>query len=304
MMCLVVGYGSIGSRHARILGELGCPVSVVSKHENEYPSVFKTLEQAINSCNFDYVVIANNTSEHYQTLLNLRDLGYRGTIMVEKPLYESCYELDVSQFEEVFVGYNLRFHPVIARLRNLIESEYILSTQAYVGQYLPGWRPARDYTLCYSANKSAGGGVIRDLSHELDYINWLLLGWKRLTAMGGKFSSLTINSDDFYCLMLEMNKCPLVNIQLNYMDRITQRQIIVVGEEHSYRADLIQGTINIDGVTEDYKVDRDFSYREMHLAVLNKDHTNLCTYNQGYQVLKVINAAEMASNDERWIYNE
>ena len=30
-----------------------------------------------------------------------------------------------------------------------------------------------NYLKSYSASKSKGGGVLLDLSHEIDYINWL-----------------------------------------------------------------------------------------------------------------------------------
>ncbi|MEQ8175994.1 MAG: Gfo/Idh/MocA family oxidoreductase [Syntrophomonadaceae bacterium] len=302
--CLVVGYGSIGARHARVLSELGCRVSVVSMHERSFPTVYKELASAMKESDYDYVIIANRTSEHYQTLKDLSDLGYSGIVLVEKPLFENYYSFDISKFEKVLVGYNLRFHPLITRLKVLLDNDLILSTQAYVGQYLPQWRPERDYSQCYSSDKASGGGVIRDLSHELDYLNWLLGGWKRLVARGGTFSSLAINSDDFYCIMLETLKSPLVNVQLNYMDRITQRQIIMVGEKNTYVADMIRGCININGEEESFVVDRDFTYRAMHEAVLNQDYSTLCSYQEGMEVLKIIQSAESSNSNERWAYNE
>ena len=40
--------------------------------------------------------------------------------------------------------------------------------RVYAGQCLPTWRPESDYKNTYSAKSEKGGGVLRDLSHEID----------------------------------------------------------------------------------------------------------------------------------------
>jgi predicted dehydrogenase len=276
----------------------------VSNHANEYPIIYRKLEEAIDNERPDYIIVANSTSDHKETLESLIELGFSGLVLVEKPLFESQYDLSGNRFKQLFVGYNLRFHPMITRLNDFVVNNNILSVQAYAGQYLPQWRPDRDYSICYSSSKKAGGGVIRDLSHELDYLNWLFGGWKRIVAQVGRFSQLKIDSDDLACLVLEMGKCSIVNVQLNYLDRICQREIIINSDQHTVRADLVQGLLNMDGLIEEYKVDRDFTYRAMHLAIMTGDYKNLCTYEQGIEVLKMITASESSTAGERWIYNE
>ena len=86
MKTLVVGYGSIGSRHARLLTSLGCEVAVVSSRDIDHPVRYRTLADAL-SWKPDYVVIANRTSQHYQTLKELAASGFTGTVLVEKPLF-------------------------------------------------------------------------------------------------------------------------------------------------------------------------------------------------------------------------
>jgi len=113
------------------------------------------------------------TCNHYNSFMELNESGYSGKLLIEKPVFLEPCPIPQSGFEKVFVAYNLRFHPVIQKLHEFVKGKEVYSIQAYVGQYLPDWRPGTDYSKCYSASKAQGGGVLRDLSHELDYINWI-----------------------------------------------------------------------------------------------------------------------------------
>ncbi len=303
MKALIIGYGSIGSRHARVLTGLGCKVSVLSHREVEFKPCYRDLEIAIKEVQPDYVVIANKTIEHYPTLLELSKIGFRGIVLVEKPLFSDVQQISVEQFKAVFVAYNMRFHPLIRKLHNLLKKEKVLSVHAYVGQYLPFWQPERDYRLFYSASKSAGGGVLRDLSHELDLMNWLFGGCNSMTALGGHFSHLEIDSDDIFSIMMVANKCPVVTVQLNYLDRVTHREILVNTERHVIEVDLSQKTLRVDDQTEKFEVERDETYQLQHQAVLNGDHKYLCSFDEGIEVLKLIEASERSaySKERIWV---
>ena len=49
-----------------------------------------------------------------------------------------------------------------------------MSTTVLCGSYLPSWRKNIIYNKSYSSDKKKGGGVLLDLSHEIDYITWIL----------------------------------------------------------------------------------------------------------------------------------
>ena len=299
---LVVGFGSIGSRHARILGAQGHRVAVASRRDVDHPRRYATLYDGLMGEQPDYIVVANRTSEHYEALRILSENGYTGRVIVEKPLFESPQSVPVHRFVQSAVGYNLRFHPVIQRLRVLLMGETVLSAQVYVGQYLPAWRPDRDYRASYSAHKSEGGGVLRDLSHELDYVNWLFRGWTRLTALGGMVSALEIDTDDVFAVLMETRDCPVVTVQLNYVDRVLRREILVNTDLNTFRADLIKGTLHIDGsASEAHKVGRDETYIAQHRALLAATSDTLATLEDGVNVLRMIDAAERAARDRCWI---
>lgn len=301
MRALVVGYGSIGARHSRLLEELGCHTAVVSRREVDFPVAYPILAEALETEQPDYVVIANATNQHHNTLLALSLLGYTGTVLVEKPLFSNWQEISPQPFRKVFVAYNLRFHPIIQRLRTLLDRQKILSVQAYVGQYLPDWRPTSDYRTSYSASAEQGGGALRDLSHELDYLTWLLGKWERVSAIGGHFSSLEITSDDIFALMLVTLSCPIVMLQLNYLDRLARRFVIINTANHTIEADLIKGTITIDRDSESFTVDRDATYRAMHEAILSGRTSNLCSLDEGVETLRLIAAADLAAKRGEWV---
>ena len=301
MNVVVVGYGSIGSCHARLLIELGCAVSIVSSREVDGWRRYMDIDSALRACRPEYVIVANRTSEHYAALARLAQLGFAGIILVEKPLFHARLELPPHDFEHLFVAYNLRFHPLLQRLRSLLQGERIICATIYAGQYLPQWRPASDYRGGYSAKKATGGGALRDLSHELDYALWLLGDWRKVAALGGHLSRLEIDSDDIFSLMLVTERCPIVNIQVNYLDRITRREILINTDKHTIKADLVRGTLEVDGESEGFQVKRDDTYRLQHQAAMSRQLEALCTVSESLEVLGLIEGAERAAGRSEWV---
>jgi predicted dehydrogenase len=301
MKALVIGYGSIGQRHVRLLNELGCKTAVISTRQIDYSPLYSKIEDGLAGHQPEYVVIANSTGEHYRAFAKLADLGYNGAVLVEKPLFHCMHETKPNKFMQTYVAYNLRFHPVIQRLKTLLAGQEIISVLAYVGQYLPDWRPQRDYRQSYSAMKDQGGGVLRDISHELDYLIWLLGGWNRLAALGGHFSPLKIDSEDTIALIMETPLCPAVSLQLNYLDRMTRRFIVVNTAEHTIEADLIGGTITLGCSTEKFNIEKNMTYRQMHQSILEGGCDTLCSFKEGVEVIRLIEAVEISIEQKRWV---
>ncbi|EIJ80534.1 oxidoreductase domain-containing protein [Bacillus methanolicus PB1] len=302
MKALVVGYGSIGKRHVRILNELGILVGLVSRRILDYKPIFNSIEPAIKSFSPNIIVVANETSKHLETLNLIMEKNYEGIILIEKPLFQSS---NITSFdnENIFVGYNLRFHPLLQKLKTEIKNQKIISCSVYVGQYLPTWRPSADYRKTYSASKMLGGGVLRDLSHELDYLQWIFGSWKRLISLGGKFSSLEIESEDSYSLLTETELCPLITIEMNYLDKICQRFMIVNTEDYTYKIDFINGTFQKNSEIQYVKVSRDETYRKQYLAIINKNFDQLCTFEEGLSVIKMVESIERSNEEKGWVYN-
>jgi predicted dehydrogenase len=297
---VVVGAGSIGSRHQKILKQLDHKVSVVSA--NSPNADFRSLSDALERQSFDYVVIASQTSQHFQDFSTLIHNKFDGRVLIEKPVFEKSHKLTPNLFTFAAVGYNLRFHPAIIWLKDTLPKLGNLSSaNFYVGQYLPTWRPNTDYRRSSSAQDISGGGVLRDLSHEIDLAQLLFGDWQRLTAIGGKFSNLAITTDDTFSILMSTARCNVVSFQLNYLDQIKQRHITINGDNGTISVDLVGNSAKFNELEVAFSVNTDDSYTAQHLAVISNDSQNICTLGEALKVVNTIEAIEKSAKKKRWV---
>jgi predicted dehydrogenase len=298
---LIVGYGSIGARHARVLEQLGFRVSVASRRgEGGGYRLFASPQDALAVEHFNCIVISDETARHAETLTALATLGHRGSVLVEKPLFARPQPLPANSFARTAVGYNLRFHPVIRALRRELADRAVDMATLHVGQWLGSWRPGREMAASYSASRAAGGGVLRDLSHELDLALWLFGPWIDLTARGGRLGNVTADADDAWGILLGCERCPLVTVQLDCLDRIGRRAITVQADGETLHADLIAGTLQVGARHETLATDRDATYLAMHRA-LEDGAGDVCTLEEGLRVCELVAAIEQAAQNRRWV---
>ena len=274
----------------------------MSRRSIDFAPHYSDLSKALSDWQPEYVVVANRSNEHYQSIESLARQGFQGRVLIEKPLFERPLAIPYHGFSLATVAYNLRCHPLIIRLKSLLDdSVQLVTADIHAGSYLPGWRPNTDYRQSYSAKKAQGGGVLRDLSHELDYALWLFGPWRRLTATGGHLSPLEIDSDDAYTLLMETQRCPMISIHMNYLDRVSHREILVNTDQHTIHVDLINNTIAVNGVIESVSAGQDDTYRTEHQAMLTGNAEGLCTLEEAMETLATIQAAERAAMSHTWI---
>lgn len=297
---LIIGYGSIGERHARLLHEAMVPVACVTSNPNCAFQAYRNVDQAILNYRPTHVIVSNATGLHAKALAELVVLGWSGPVLVEKPLFDR--EVDVAPFSplDISVAYNLRFHPVIKALAEKIAGAPLVSASFHVGQYLPSWRPGSDYRKSYSASNAAGGGVLRDLSHEIDLAQYFCGTFQNVSAIGGHFSNLEIEADDVFHLLGNCTHCPIVSVEMNYLNQMARRVICLNGNGFTAVADLVQGTLEFNGSIQKMSFDRDNSYRQQIGEFLGDQRPTLCTLKEGLAVDKAILAAERAASQGVW----
>jgi len=183
---------------------------------------------------------------HIESLLPLLDAGI--PCYVEKPPVTRIEDVrklrTLLQAKPGFVtltGCNLRFLPSLRRMREALRDGAIgapVRACLQAGQWLPDWRPGRDYRTSYSAKASQGGGVIFDLVHEIDAARWLFGEFDEVRSLGGRFSQLEIDAEDTACLLLGKHQGPVVMIGLDYVSRTRVRRYEIVGDRGTLTWDL------------------------------------------------------------------
>lgn len=289
MKALIISMGSIGTRHAEVLTSMGIEVSAITSQNIRSLECFNDLKSA-NLDKFDYFIIASPTHLHYEHLSYI-DTNVSGKIILcEKPLFDKFRDFNPNN--KIFIGYNLRFHPLILELKNMLNPSEILTIEARCGQYLPSWRQ-RKYTSSYSAKKELGGGVLLDLSHEIDYISFLSdSSLELIKSCQAKVSNLNITSDDICMILAKCNKT-LINISLNYLSKTPYRQILIETNNNTYNLDLITNTLKIvdqDGkITQIQKpnLQRNDTFKAMHIDALNMQN-HICTFSQAMDTMQLI----------------
>jgi predicted dehydrogenase len=299
---LIVGQGSIGARHRDVLKELGHRVMTVSRRAGV--GDFSSVPVALSSEPFDAIAICSETSEHVADLMVLKQNGFRGVTLIEKPTCVDVKDIDgLDTVGGAFVAYNLRFHPVVQKLRAAIarDESQLISAHLHVAQAMDTWRPGRARESSYSAFRGRGGGVLRDLSHELDLAMWLFGSVDCVAALGGRYSEQTVDSDDAWSILAECRKCPQVSISINGIDRAASRYIAVTTANQTYHADLVRGVLKAGLEEVSISVERNDSYRLMWQAFLDDGRTDVCTFQAGVSVMQLIAAIEEANQRRCWV---
>jgi predicted dehydrogenase len=330
---LVVGLGGIGQRHVRNLRELlGDSAEIfayrvlrvsptltdrltvegdVSVEEKYDIKVVSDFDEAL-ALQPDAMLICNPSSLHMPLALAAARTGIH--LFIEKPLshnWEHVQEL-IDLVEErglvTLVGYQLRFHPCVRRLRALLEASAIgnvTAVRAEVGEYLPGWHTYEDYRQMYASRADLGGGVILSQIHEFDYIYWLFGLPEELFAVGGHLSDLEIDVEDTASILMKCNvdgrRIP-VHLHQDYVQRPPSRTCEVVGSAGKILVDF--HALSVVQYGEDGEIALQESYAgfdrnelfldEMKhvLACLAREETSLVSVREGAQSLRMALAAK------------
>lgn len=254
---LIAGYGSIGQRHLRLVRESlpDAEIRLLRRSCDTLPEgangCFTDLEQAL-AFQPQIAVIATPAPFHVETARAL--VRHRCHVLVEKPLSDTSDGVPELLQEAkqhgacLQVGYNLRYQPSLSEFRKHIQAGrvgQVLSIRCEIGQHLETWRPNTDYRNSVSARKALGGGVLLELSHELDYLHWIFGEVAWISAWTGKQSTLDIDVEDSAQLLLGFagsgaGPGPVASVSLDFVRHDTTRRCVAVGSI---------GTLAWDGIT-------------------------------------------------------
>jgi predicted dehydrogenase len=255
MRVLIFGLGSIGHRHLANLRLIDPSANItVWDQESRLPECkeflssedhfVSRLEDAL-AAKPEAALITSPSTLHVDAGLELAKQGVH--LFIEKPLSNNLDRIDelLDRCRHhrlvLFVGYNFRFYQPLQVARRALQDGQIgrvLSTRAEVGQYLPDWRPASDYRQSVSAKSELGGGALLELSHELDYVRWLIGEVQTVSSQIGRLSDLDIDVEDTAEIILHFCNGAIGSVHLDMIQRAATRYCRIIGT---------QGTITWDG---------------------------------------------------------
>lgn len=252
MKVLVVGFGCIAKKHIsnlRILypqarlAVLCRPGKQRDTHELE--QLFHDVESA-KCWDPDFILIASPATLHEEHVAEFASLQI--PILVEKPLASNLVEARKLQSvlkSRCMLGYQLRFTDGFRQLQEwLPQLGHLYFVRMEVGQYLPSWRPDTPVSEMVSANPELGGGVLLELSHELDMLSLLLGSPVRVYAAAGPASHLNLAVEESTELSLRYESGLLVQIHLDMLQYRPTRQSKWLGEFGQIEWDMLSNTLS------------------------------------------------------------
>ena len=258
---LVIGAGSIGSRHCRNLLALGARVQVTDVDEARAAAVSGATTRHFDLDDLgspDAIVIASPTRLHDLHLRAAIATGAR--VLVEKPIAlpdDDLDELVAMAAGSVMVGYNLRLYEPLVRFAETIAQGRAgdqLSARLWFGSWLPDWRPNVDYRNTYSAQRDLGGGVLLDAIHELDEVVWF---WgSELDVVGAvvdRVGPLDIDVEDTVRAILRTASGAPIDVSLDYLSRRYRRGIEVMGTDATIRYDWSTCDLTIESASQTHR---------------------------------------------------
>ena len=313
---LICGVGSIGRRYLRIIKKNWPDLEIAalrSGYGDKYDEIKFLDYQALNiedSIDWepDAAIITSPANMHINQATALANSGV--PCLIEKPLgigNESCEKwnmiIHLSDSVPMLLGYVLRHHPCANLIKSRLDENIlgkVVEADFYCGSWLPNWRQDIDYLKSVSANKKLGGGVLLELSHEIDIANWFFGPLKINSANLKPSGLLPIDVEDRAYLIAENDEGVLISIRINFCSQPSMRKVTIRGENGQIFWDIILGNLEISNdkqiiYKKIFKIDRDllFLIQIQHFfdCIFNNQKPK-CTLSEGKKTIELIEEAK------------
>jgi hypothetical protein len=326
MNLLVIGYGSIGKRHARNIRSSGHNV-VLLRHARTEPNeegikeYYSFNDLLAYEKHIDGAVVCSPTSMHLDDVKLLLKEGI--PFLLEKPpapdlasTIEMAGIIKDRGFKKYDVAFNLRYHPVLRFLKDFLPNVgKIFSTSIYVGYYLPYWRPDVDYRETSSAKKELGGGVHIELAHDIEYALWFLGFPELLTGCVSRVSSLDISTDDMCSAILQYKDGTALELHLDYLSYKYLRGGRMIAENGTlewewdgkggkvvYFSKEKRASEDIFVLQPGYDFNSTYTEElENFIGIIKGNRESMVDIETALNTMKVIGAIEQSASEKKWI---
>lgn len=315
----VVGLGNISTRHRRNLKLLypkailyamsasgRIPDQEISNCDKLVSSIGELIDEKV-----ELVIVASPAPFHAQHAIPFIEAGI--PTLIEKPVTTTLEDAKAIQIAinrgqtPVAIGYCLRYLPSAQKLKTLLDSGEIgelYNVFIDIGQYLPDWRPDKDYRECVSANVNLGGGALFELSHELDYAQWLLGPLDLHHIILRSSEDLALEVEDIVDILAVTQSGTVSNIHLDFLQRQAHRKCSFIGRKGRIEWDLIRNELQLMNATGNHILysesewDKNKMYLEMikDFANMIEGESNQCvTIEQASQTVELITISRKKS---------
>jgi len=320
----IIGFGSIGRKHFSIVREMYPEIEIILvrsgkgknfEEEKFAKKIVNNIDEAINFSP-EAAFICTPATLHLIQATKLIEKNI--PILIEKPLSDSSIgikDLKILANQSnavILVGYVLRYSESLKFFKKMIDNKLRFnfdSADINCQSFLPDWRPNQDYKKSPSANKKLGGGVLLELSHEIDYANWIFGGFKNVRCKLENTGILDIDVEDNASLKLVSNKNIDVNIDLNFSQKEKVRECIYKNKEYSIKWDGIKDEVILKRKNSDPKI---WSFKSGDNEIYKKQikHFFKCviksekpqvSLDESIEVLNIVEMAKKSNNQNRKI---
>lgn len=321
---VVVGTGSAGRRHAAMLRRVlpDARITAVRRPDSDSSTepftplgatVVSSLDEAVAG-GVDLGVVASPAPMHREAGVALLDAGAH--VLIEKPLAANLADGEAlaraagAAGRPLLVGYHLRFGDTLRTVRRRIAVDDAIGQprtfRFEVGQHLDQWRPGTDPRRSVSARDELGGGVLLELSHELDAVRDVLgeavvVESAHLRRDGAPTDGRVETVAD---LELYMHDSLNGTVHLDMVAPEPFRRWSVVGDRGTIHADVLTGRVElhrgstVEVLTESVAGERDLAEERLirHLVELATTRARpRCTAEDGLAVLAMVDAARRSA---------
>ncbi len=212
---LFFGMGSIGQRHVKIIQENYKYEIYAFRSKKGVKKKFCGVKDIFDWKDVDVIkpdvaFITNPTSEHIKTAIECAKRGLH--LFIEKPLGADVKQLNsllkiVSKKKiSTYVAYVLRFHPVVIELKEYLKRNRLWHMRVLATSNLNQWRNSLDSKKRYSRFKKMGGGVIYDLSHEIDMVKYLTQKIEGMKGQSSRRGRVTVDAEDYADILIKTKR--------------------------------------------------------------------------------------------------
>ncbi|WP_202108283.1 Gfo/Idh/MocA family protein [Succinivibrio dextrinosolvens] len=242
MKFVVIGCGSMGQRRIRLLKKISPDFQIAAVDDNKERqsnviddfslNSFDTLESVFEDFVPDCAVISTSPLSH----ANLIEvcLDHNCHVFSELNLVPNKYKSNIYLAKEknkiLFMSSTFLYRDEIRYIQNLVQEHSSPVNYSYhVGQYLPDWHPWENYKDFFVGNKKTNG--CREIfAIELPWLIKTFGEIELFKVMRGKMSSLHIDYDDNFILMIKHKNGSKGIFACDVVSRKPSRNLEIFGE--------------------------------------------------------------------------